>query len=77
MIMQDSLINLKTLIDFNKMRVQKKGIFFNNTIRDFLIIAPDSDFRVIWDVLCMFLIIYEMIMIPFRLSFEEENNALF
>ena len=77
MIMQDSLINFKTLIDFNKMRVQKIGIFFYNTIRDFLIIAPDSDFRVIWDVLCMFLIIYEMIMIPFRLSFEEENNALF
>jgi hypothetical protein len=30
---------------------------------------------VIWDVTCMILIIYEMIMIPFRLSFENEDHS--
>lgn len=33
------------------------------------VMAPDCTFRVIWDILCMILILYEMIMIPFRLSF--------
>lgn len=35
---------------------------------------PDSSFRVIWDIISMFLIVYEMILIPFRLSFENEKN---
>ena len=75
--MLDILINLKTKTDFNRTIVWKIGILLVKNIRDALIIAPDSNFRVIWDVLCMFLIFYEMIMIPFRLSFEEENNSMF
>lgn len=36
------------------------------------VMAPDCTFRVVWDILCMVLIFYEMIMIPFRLSFQED-----
>ena len=33
--------------------------------------ASDSGFRVLWELFCMLLILYEMILIPFRLSFDD------
>lgn len=36
----------------------------------------DCNFRICWDICCMFIIFYELIMIPFRLSFEDETDDL-
>ena len=49
----------------------------SNINRHCLVMAPDANFRVIWDIVCMFMIIYEMIMIPFRLSFEDLELSMF
>ena len=34
-----------------------------------IIFSPDSQTRIIWDLICMGLIFIEMVTIPFRLSF--------
>ena len=34
------------------------------------VIQPDSTFKGIWDLLCLMFIIYQSILIPFRLCFE-------
>jgi hyperpolarization activated cyclic nucleotide-gated potassium channel 2 len=41
------------------------------------ILIPDSLVRIMWDVACMFIIMYEMIMIPFRISFVEIDEPIF
>lgn len=37
-----------------------------------LIISPDSSGKLIWDFLCMLLIFYEILSIPFKISFDME-----
>jgi hypothetical protein len=48
--------------------------------KDSYIIKLDGIYKIFWDVLCMIIIFYEMIIIPLRISFEngnEENTPLF
>ena len=40
-----------------------------------MIIPLDCNFRISWDIFTMFIILYEIIMIPFRLSFEDEESG--
>ena len=40
-----------------------------------MIIPLDCNFRIGWDIFTMFIILYEIIMIPFRLSFEDEESG--
>jgi hypothetical protein len=41
---------------------------------DCFVMRPDQPIRVTWDIFCMFIILYEMIMIPFRISFADESD---
>jgi hypothetical protein len=45
--------------------------------RDFLVIAPDHSGRVAWDLFCMAIIVYELIMIPMLISFEPLSPSSF
>ncbi|CAD8043177.1 unnamed protein product [Paramecium primaurelia] len=38
------------------------------------VITPDGSIKMIWDLLCLAFVIYEMISIPFQISFEMEIN---
>ena len=38
--------------------------------------SSECNVRICWDLICMFIIIYELIMIPFRLSFEDDSDNL-
>ena len=40
-----------------------------------MIIPLDCNFRISWDIFTMFIILYECIMIPFRLSFEDDESG--
>ena len=40
-----------------------------------MIIPLDCNFRISWDIFTMFIILYEIIMIPFRLSFEDDESG--
>jgi len=40
-----------------------------------MIIPLDCNFRIGWDIFTMFIILYECIMIPFRLSFEDDESG--
>lgn len=40
-----------------------------------MIIPLDCSFRITWDIFTMFIILYEIIMIPFRLSFEDDDSG--
>lgn len=39
------------------------------------VIYPDSSFKGIWDLLCLLFIIYQAIMIPFRLCFDVDASG--
>lgn len=39
------------------------------------VIYPDSTFKGLWDLLCLLFIIYQSIIIPFRLCFEVEADG--
>jgi len=40
-----------------------------------MIIPLDCTFRMTWDIFTMFIILYEIMMIPFRLSFEDDESG--
>jgi hyperpolarization activated cyclic nucleotide-gated potassium channel 2 len=47
-------------------------------ILDFsFIFSPDGTFKMLWDILCMFLIFYEILIIPFQISFDVTLSAEF
>jgi|LauGreDrversion4_2_1035121.scaffolds.fasta_scaffold4983725_1 hypothetical protein len=37
---------------------------------------PSSTYKMFWDILIMLLIFYEIVYIPFRLSFDDPNGIL-
>ena len=39
-----------------------------------LIFSPDNFGKVMWDMICMLLIFYEIIAIPFKISFNMDIN---
>jgi hyperpolarization activated cyclic nucleotide-gated potassium channel 2 len=41
------------------------------------IISPDGYPKLMWDLLCMFLIFYEILGIPFKISFDTEISQEF
>ena len=40
-----------------------------------MIIPLDCTFRMTWDIFTMFIILYEIMMIPFRLCFEDDESG--
>ena len=40
-----------------------------------MIIPLDCSLRMTWDIFTMFIILYEIMMIPFRLSFEDDESG--
>lgn len=44
---------------------------------EFLIFSPDGTGKLIWDFFCMSLILYEIITIPMRISFDIEVSVEF
>lgn len=47
------------------------------TFLESIVFSPDGTLKILWDFLCMFLIFYEILSIPFRISFDFEiSNEL-
>lgn len=44
--------------------------------KDSFVFKPDGNFKISWDMLGMLFIIYEVLMIPLKISFEFENGGL-
>ncbi|CAD8152036.1 unnamed protein product [Paramecium octaurelia] len=50
----------------------------NKQLQNFwLVLSPDSSLKLLWDFFCMILILYEIITIPIRISFDIEVSAEF
>ena len=57
---------------------KQKNYFFlgdGSKANDSFIITPDSSSKLLWDLLCMALIFYEIMAIPFKISFDVEIDA--
>lgn len=56
--------------------------FYHKTSQHLILIkpytfSPDGSLKMLWDLLCLFLVIYEMITIPLLISFEYEVSSTF
>jgi hypothetical protein len=59
----------------NVMLFETQQDFINDRAqRSRFIIHPDSAFKIIWDILSLFFVVYQCLMIPFRISFDYEPS---
>ncbi|CAD8080266.1 unnamed protein product [Paramecium sonneborni] len=73
----------KTKFSFNWDRIAIRFRRFYNktkqlvTLKQPYTFSPDGSMKMLWDLLCLLLVIYEMITIPFLISFEIEISQIF